>query len=176
MYTQLKNRKLWYDGVSSYQSTDVQTLLPTTKIEWVDIITPEINAYNKTASYSNQINVKNKLSTIVSKWDDNIQTISYIDVVDYIEHNHTVIVSSMEPDDVLLREQRLDNELMLFSSTPGMWDMLTAVVYIINNLTVNNQVWGVGRGSAVSSYLLYVVGVHDVDSFAYDLDITDFIN
>jgi DNA polymerase III alpha subunit len=37
-------------------------------------------------------------------------------------------------------------------------------------------VWGIGRGSSVSSYVLYVLGVHDVDSYAYDLDIGDFLH
>jgi len=39
----------------------------------------------------------------------------------------------------------------------------------------NNLVWGVGRGSSVSSYLLYLIGVHKVDSYKYRLDIKEFL-
>jgi DNA polymerase III alpha subunit len=39
----------------------------------------------------------------------------------------------------------------------------------------NNIVWGVGRGSSVSSYILYLIGVHKVNSILYKLDINDFL-
>ena len=39
----------------------------------------------------------------------------------------------------------------------------------------NNIVWGVGRGSSVASYVLYLIGVHKIDSLYYDLDVTDFL-
>jgi DNA polymerase III alpha subunit len=39
----------------------------------------------------------------------------------------------------------------------------------------NNIVWGVGRGSSVASYVLYLLGVHKVDSIKYGLDIREFL-
>ena len=39
----------------------------------------------------------------------------------------------------------------------------------------NKIVWGVGRGSSVSSYILYLLGVHKVNSIKYGLNITDFL-
>ena len=54
-------------------------------------------------------------------------------------------------------------------------DVLATLIYIINTLVDNNIVWGVGRGSSVSSYVLYLIGVHDIDSFKYDLKIEDFL-
>ena len=47
--------------------------------------------------------------------------------------------------------------------------------YIIDTLRENNIVWGVGRGSSVSSYMLYLIGVHKVDSIKYNLNINEFI-
>jgi len=35
--------------------------------------------------------------------------------------------------------------------------------------------WGVGRGSSVSSYILYLIGVHKIDSIKYDLDYKEFL-
>jgi DNA polymerase III alpha subunit len=35
--------------------------------------------------------------------------------------------------------------------------------------------WGVGRGSSVASYCLYILGVHKVDSIKYELDIHEFL-
>jgi len=39
----------------------------------------------------------------------------------------------------------------------------------------NNLVWGIGRGSSVASYVLYLIGVHKVDSVKYNLDIKEFL-
>ena len=39
----------------------------------------------------------------------------------------------------------------------------------------NNIVLGVGRGSSVASYILYLLGIHKVDSLAYNLDIKEFL-
>jgi DNA polymerase III alpha subunit len=48
-------------------------------------------------------------------------------------------------------------------------------IYIIDPLRKNNSVWGVGRGSSVASYVLYLIGVHKIDSLFFDLDIEDFL-
>ena len=39
----------------------------------------------------------------------------------------------------------------------------------------NNLIWGVGRGSSVASYVLYLLGVHRIDSLHYNLDIAEFL-
>lgn len=53
--------------------------------------------------------------------------------------------------------------------------LLNVMKYIIDVLRENNVVWGVGRGSSVSSFMLYLIGVHKVDSIKYNLDINEFI-
>jgi DNA polymerase III alpha subunit len=45
----------------------------------------------------------------------------------------------------------------------------------VETMRVNNIVWGVGRGSSVASYVLYLIGVHKIDSMYYDLDIEEFL-
>ena len=39
----------------------------------------------------------------------------------------------------------------------------------------NHVIWGVGRGSSVSSYVLYKLGIHRIDSMFYDLDVEEFL-
>ena len=39
----------------------------------------------------------------------------------------------------------------------------------------NKIVWGVGRGSSVASYVLYLLGIHKIDSIQYRLDWKEFI-
>jgi DNA polymerase III alpha subunit len=38
-----------------------------------------------------------------------------------------------------------------------------------------NIVWGVGRGSSVASYVLFLIGTHKVDSVKYELDFNEFL-
>jgi len=69
--------------------------------------------------------------------------------------------------------QRVDLELELYIKH-GMYDVLHAMKYIVDTLKTNNIVWGVGRGSSVASYVLYLIGVHKIDSIKYNLPIEEF--
>ena len=42
----------------------------------------------------------------------------------------------------------------------GMHDLLRYMIYLVDFMRENNIVWGVGRGSSVASYVLYLIGVH----------------
>ncbi len=53
-------------------------------------------------------------------------------------------------------------------------DMLRTIIYIVNTFEENKIIWGTGRGSSCASYILYLVGLHQVDSVEYDLDIGEF--
>jgi len=53
--------------------------------------------------------------------------------------------------------------------------LLRLFIYLVNYMRENKFVWGVGRGSSVSSYILYLTGVHRVDSLKYGLDIRDYL-
>jgi DNA polymerase III alpha subunit len=69
---------------------------------------------------------------------------------------------------------RVDQELLLFIQH-GMFDLLFYLKYLVDTMRKNNIVWGVGRGSSVASYVLYLIGIHKIDSIKYDLDITEFL-
>ena len=56
-----------------------------------------------------------------------------------------------------------------------MIELLHFMKYLVDTLRKNNVVWGVGRGSSVASYILYLIGVHKVDSIKYNLDINEFL-
>lgn len=69
---------------------------------------------------------------------------------------------------------RVDAELALFNENL-MADVLRLLVYITETLRENDVCWGVGRGSSVASYVLFLIGVHRIDSLKYDLDIREFL-
>lgn len=72
------------------------------------------------------------------------------------------------------RNQRLRDELFEFE-VRGMMDLLRWLKYFVDTARVNNIVWGVGRGSSVASYVLYLIGVHKIDPIKYDLDWWEFL-
>jgi len=72
------------------------------------------------------------------------------------------------------RLQRCGEELMLFQER-NLFDLLRYLKYLVDTLRANNMIWGVGRGSSVASYVLYLLGVHRIDSMFYDLDHREFL-
>jgi DNA polymerase III alpha subunit len=57
----------------------------------------------------------------------------------------------------------------------NMMNVLRWLKYFVDTMRANNMVWGVGRGSSVSSYVLFLMDVHRVDSLKYNLDIKEFL-
>jgi DNA polymerase III alpha subunit len=53
--------------------------------------------------------------------------------------------------------------------------LLKYLKYLVDVMTENKIIWGVGRGSSVASYVLYKLGVHRIDSMFYNLDVHEFL-
>lgn len=70
--------------------------------------------------------------------------------------------------------QRVGEELILYQER-NLFDLLRYLKYLIDTLRKNNIVWGVGRGSSVASYVLFLIGVHKIDALYYQLDIEEFL-
>jgi DNA polymerase III alpha subunit len=70
--------------------------------------------------------------------------------------------------------QRVGHELLLYQER-DMFDLLRYLKYLVDVMKANNVIWGVGRGSSVASYVLYLLGVHRIDSMYYDLDPGEFL-
>lgn len=70
--------------------------------------------------------------------------------------------------------QRTGEELLLYLER-DLFPLLQYLKYLVDVMRKYNIVWGVGRGSSVSSYVLYLIGVHKIDSIYYDLDIHEFL-
>ena len=88
----------------------------------------------------------------------------------------------MRLNDVVRPHQTLDSkewdrvceELTAFAER-GMYDLLRYMIYLVDYMRENDIVWGVGRGSSVASYVLYLIGVHRIDSIKYNLDWREFL-
>ena len=112
----------------------------------------------------------------------NQEKLNYPRPVDSIDHNRWFIPKSYQDIDIeeyLIsvcpeeNYQRLAEELELFQKNK-MIPVLKTVKYIVDTLRENNVLWGVGRGSSVASYVLFLLGVHKIDSVKYNLPIEEF--
>ena len=57
----------------------------------------------------------------------------------------------------------------------GLIMLLRLFIYLVEYMRNNGFIWGVGRGSSVSSYILYLIGIHRVNSLKYNLEISDYL-
>ena len=170
----LNNRTLWFDGDSTIDTENIINNITNGNIIdslFVENLTAEIKQYNKLVPKSQNITIKTSIKELSFEW--NIpEEYKNLDVVTYVSDMLMERDGSLE--DIELREQRCAKELSLYQKL-GLFDTIKTLIYIINILVEKNIVWGVGRGSSVSSYVLYVIGVHDVDSYYYNLDIEEFL-
>lgn len=70
--------------------------------------------------------------------------------------------------------ERVLYELKLFEKKFGSLQILKYLMYLVDTMRKHNIVWGVGRGSSVSSYVLYLIGLHRIDPLKYNLDCEEF--
>jgi DNA polymerase III alpha subunit len=89
---------------------------------------------------------------------------------DYCPNLSEMLYSMCETD---IQRDRVSQELELYIKH-GMYDVLHVMKFIVDTLRTHNIVWGVGRGSSVASYVLFLIGVHKIDSIKYKLPIEEF--
>lgn len=70
--------------------------------------------------------------------------------------------------------QRVGKELLLYQERE-LFPLLCYLKYFVDTMRKNNVVWGLGRGSSTASYVLYLLGLHKINSLYYDLPIEEFL-
>tara|TARA_R110002020_G_scaffold435336_1_gene645514 strand:+ start:177 stop:698 length:522 start_codon:yes stop_codon:yes gene_type:complete len=71
-------------------------------------------------------------------------------------------------------KMRVQTEYSLFEKKKFI-KVLQFLIYFIDTLRANNIIWGVGRGSSVASFCLFLIGVHKINPLQYNLDYTEFL-
>ena len=88
-----------------------------------------------------------------------------INVADFIKEKHQLDKN---------QQARVELELAEFEKR-DLTDLLRFLIYMVDVLRSNNIVYGVGRGSSVASYVLFLIGIHRIDSYKFNLDIKEFL-
>lgn len=69
---------------------------------------------------------------------------------------------------------RVCEEYMLFEER-NMISVLRHLIWMVDNMRSRGIFWGVGRGSSVSSYILYLIGINRINPMQFDLDVREFL-
>lgn len=131
----------------------------------------EINQFEKCANI-NLLKVSPELYEVSIEEFDSVCQTDWLISDEYKEFDVTTFcleqcTSQQEIDRVLeeLAEFEQRNLIML----------LRTMKYIVDTLRKNQILWGVGRGSSVASFVLYLLGVHKINSLKYGLKWQEFL-
>jgi len=171
MKTELKLYNLWYDGTLECKAADVErwiSKVPDGRLA-VDKVTPSIKQYNMVAA--KPIRTKTECAPLDFSWDIPVK---YQDL-DLQEFLMNKLMKEDHNDRAMTKRiSRTLSELKAYTNE-GLLHMLKCLVYVVETFVDQEVIWGVGRGSSVSSYILYLIGVHDIDCVEYDLPFSDFM-
>lgn len=71
-------------------------------------------------------------------------------------------------------EARVHEEMDLFAAR-GLEPLLRAMLHLVDHWQRHGVLWGVGRGSSVASFVLYLIGVHRINPLRHGLSIHEFL-
>lgn len=57
----------------------------------------------------------------------------------------------------------------------GLNPLLRLMMYLVDEFRTKKIVWGVGRGSSVASFTLYLIGITKINPMKYGLEISEFL-
>ena len=70
--------------------------------------------------------------------------------------------------------QRVKDEMMMFEARK-LLPVLQYIKYLVDTLRTNKIVWGVGRGSSLASFILFLLGINKVNPLLHNLDVHEFL-
>ena len=69
---------------------------------------------------------------------------------------------------------RVQEELSKYKDQ-NLLPLLQYMIFLVDTLRQNNIIWGVGRGSSVSSFVLYLIGINRINPIKYNLNFHEFL-
>jgi DNA polymerase III alpha subunit len=163
-----------YDQLGNviYQEKDIFDLIYSNKVDHLSEILIEKTASTQQLKTNSELNLKlfEQLDVDREQFDAMCQT-DWFMPSEYRNMDIEEFLVNLCPKQ---NYPRLMEELQEFQSR-NMIDILRVLKYVVDTLHDKNVLWGVGRGSSVASYALFLIGVHKIDSVEYDLDWREFL-
>lgn len=171
--TQLTDYAVWWDGDIEVSPERLKTYISKVApghLYVSDDTAPAVVKYNSVAP--TPIVKKESLNEDVIDTTLRLpQEYASLEVLPYLKS----LENSIERDDLYHeRVKRLRYEIEIFRLR-DLLEIVRLLKYVIDVMTHTGSVWGVGRGSSCSSYILFLMGLHSVDVVRYDIDLHDFI-
>jgi DNA polymerase III alpha subunit len=180
LWVELNKRLLRFDGVSIVEPSELPWLFKNkvspSKIRVLDT-SSDVDQYNTQVSEAEQLrSITNEPVQLTFAWDIP-ESFKTLDVEAHVVECLAKRIPELQYDDALIDKAtlRIGTELRLFKDN-GLMDLLRTICYVLDVFEKRNIVWGVGRGSSCASYLLFIIGLHEVDPIVNDIDITDFFH
>ena len=153
-----------------FQEQDIFNMLYKGQLEYLDqiIIDPSID----TSQFEKFVKLNASTELDISKVEfDQICQTDWFMPDEYKTMDIETFIVDQSPKE---HYSRIVEELQEYKER-NMLDLLRWLKYFVDTCRSNNLVWGVGRGSSVASYVLYIIGVHKIDSVKYNLDWREFL-
>lgn len=154
-------------NILNTEQTGIELLYRNKSIQDVPFLEDVVNHFNEVCDELNIIPI-----TSDGNWSKEFNIPTYFKELDVEQYVKNLIPESGQ--DLKIITARVDMELGEFKAR-NLYPVLQLLIYIIDTMRKNNLIWGVGRGSSVASYVLFLLGVHRVDSLKYNLDIREFL-
>lgn len=136
--------------------------------------TIKYNKYSHNLSNDGLIIYTNEIAKQTAEEFDSNATLSWKTPKKYQITDEELAIWLFERCSVDNEYDRVLLELNMYEER-GLYSLLKHLIYLVDHFRKNDVVWGVGRGSSCSSYILYLIGIHKVDPIKYDLNIEDFL-
>jgi DNA polymerase III alpha subunit len=156
-----------FDGIYSGKITDLGTIF----LDNPAICTKILESVQKNADRVAVCKVWLEPTETMQEWDKKNQE-QWFMPQEYSEMDIELFL--LEQCTTVEEQDRVALELDLYHQH-NFISVLKYLKYLVDTMRSNNIVWGVGRGSSVASYCLYLLGVHKVNSIKYELDIHEFL-
>ena len=164
-------------GVPRFTESDLFDIIYTGQIEkCTDVLcenSQEIEKFNQTAAHfvRDKLAVYEPLNVSQTEFDATLQaewfmpeSYQQIDVYEYLKDKCT---TPLETDRTILELEEFENR--------DMFNVLRYMIFLVDFMREHKIVWGVGRGSSVASFVLYLIGIHRINSIQYQLDFNEFM-
>lgn len=178
MKTILGNRVVWGDGSVSFTPEELLEYVLNGGAISNGIFITGLNEDIKNFSRLNpslKLNVKRDLDHLNTTWNipDSYKNMDVYEHICKKMERELEIKSNLTEEQTNIRVDRVIAEFNQFKEN-DMLIILKAVIYIVDMFKKNNMVWGTGRGSSCASYILYLLGLHMVDSVEHEVNMFEF--
>jgi DNA polymerase III alpha subunit len=154
------------DGIYSGKITNLENIY----VDSTELISQYNQARQLNADRISELKILPELDISIEEFDK-INQNSWFMPKDYCPNLIEYLYGLCSTDE---QKDRVSLELELFIKN-NIMDVLFYCKYLVDTMREHNILWGVGRGSSVASYVLYLIGVHKIDSLKYNLDIQEFL-